>query len=182
MKILIVYQSKQGFTKQYAEWIRDSLDCDILENKLIRTGMIAGYDMVICGSGIYAGNIEGFDVVKMCSEKTDATHIIGFVVGLANPEILETHEVVEKAVNKVLGTEISKKVKYFYMQGGVRYGKLNPIYKSMVKMMGKTMTKNNFRLRKEDIALINAKKQDSDFSDRSNIAPLLKYINELGEK
>ncbi len=181
MRTLVIYQSKQGFTKQYAQWIRDELECAILENKNIKPDMLEGYDIIICGSGMYAGNIEGADAVKMACEKSSARNIILFIVGLADPSLDGTKHALEVSITKSLG-ENRRQVKTFYMQGGIRYGKLNPIYKSMIKMMGKTMKKRGFDSRPEDHALINAKKQDTDFSNKSSINPLIKYVREVGEK
>ncbi len=32
MKTIVVYKSKYGYTKRYAEWIAEELSCDIKEN------------------------------------------------------------------------------------------------------------------------------------------------------
>ena len=44
MKTVVVYRSKTGYTRKYAEWIAEELGCDIKENAKLSD--ITGYDMI----------------------------------------------------------------------------------------------------------------------------------------
>ena len=35
MKIIVIYKSKTGFTKRYAEWIAEELKCDIVQRFVV---------------------------------------------------------------------------------------------------------------------------------------------------
>ena len=47
MKTIVVYKSKSGYTRTYAEWIAQEMGCDIRENAELSD--IIGYDTIICG-------------------------------------------------------------------------------------------------------------------------------------
>lgn len=44
MRIIVIYKSKTGFTKRYAEWIAEELKCDILDYKNLSRLSIAEYE------------------------------------------------------------------------------------------------------------------------------------------
>lgn len=61
---VILYQSKYGATKKYAEWLAGRLGCEILETKSTKFTDIEKYDVVILGGGIYASGIAGLSFIK----------------------------------------------------------------------------------------------------------------------
>jgi len=62
-KVLIMYFSKYGSTKKYAEWIASELNGDIFNIKNIKQNILENYDTIILGSGLYAGRIEGLNIL-----------------------------------------------------------------------------------------------------------------------
>lgn len=64
MKILLIYKSKTGFTEKYANWIKEELNCDIEKISNIHKIDLNSYDLVIFGSRIHAGRIDGLDKIK----------------------------------------------------------------------------------------------------------------------
>jgi menaquinone-dependent protoporphyrinogen IX oxidase len=57
-KALVLYFSKYGSTKKYAEWIASELNGDIYNIKKFNQNSLKEYDTIILGSGLYAGKIE----------------------------------------------------------------------------------------------------------------------------
>ena len=64
MKILLIYKSKTGFTKKYAKWINEEIACDIVNIFNIQHVNFKNYDVVIYGSRIHAGRIDGLKKIK----------------------------------------------------------------------------------------------------------------------
>ena len=59
MKGIIIYKSKYGATKKYAEWIADATGYDITELSKAKTKDIILYqNLILCGA-IYASGISG---------------------------------------------------------------------------------------------------------------------------
>ena len=61
---IVVYKSKYGTAKQYAEWIAEDLNCEIKNMDDIRARDLEPYDNIIFGGGVHAGGIEGFDTFR----------------------------------------------------------------------------------------------------------------------
>ena len=64
MKGIIIYKSRTGFTKRYAQWISEELKYDIESYQDIRKDSIDQYDLVIYGGNLYAGKIDGLAKIK----------------------------------------------------------------------------------------------------------------------
>ncbi|MGI6331281.1 MAG: flavodoxin domain-containing protein [Zhaonellaceae bacterium] len=56
---VVLYQSKYGTTKKYAEWLAEELSCDLIETKKATIEQIEKYKTIILGGGIYASGIAG---------------------------------------------------------------------------------------------------------------------------
>lgn len=54
MKTIVVYQSKTGYTKKYAQWLYESLACPLKPLKDLKEDDLKGCDLIIYGGGVYA--------------------------------------------------------------------------------------------------------------------------------
>ena len=57
MSGVILYQSKYGATKRYAEWLSEETGFQCIETKKADINEIISYDSIILGGGIYASGI-----------------------------------------------------------------------------------------------------------------------------
>ena len=63
-KGIILYQSKYGATKKYAQWLQEETGFDLQETKLADVKQVREYDTIILGGGVYASGIAGFSFLK----------------------------------------------------------------------------------------------------------------------
>jgi hypothetical protein len=64
MKTIVIYKSKTGYTKQYAQWIAEELSADILPADKVSFQKLAEYDCIIFGGRLYAVGIDGLSLIK----------------------------------------------------------------------------------------------------------------------
>ena len=64
MKALIIYKSKTGFTKWYAEFIAKEVDGNLMDFKEVTTEIMSGYDVVVYGGGLWISRLT----VECCDE------------------------------------------------------------------------------------------------------------------
>ncbi|ASS38305.1 flavodoxin domain-containing protein [Mogibacterium pumilum] len=86
-KSIVIYNSKRGSTKQYAEWIAGELKCTAVPLQNFDYGSLGQFDVVIFGSWLRGSGIVGFDKFR----KQIAAHadkLIIFVTGISdyNPQ------------------------------------------------------------------------------------------------
>ena len=169
MKAIVVYKSKTGYTKKYAEWIAEELGCDIKENASLAD--IVDYDTVICGGGVYAGMVNGAKFIVKNLNRLSGKKLILFAVGSSRKE----QKVVEPLWNRLLTEEQQKNIASFYLRGGFDFSKLKGFDKLIMSMMKKQLQKQNSNA---DDGLSGAFERPVDYTDRGKIEKLIEYAKE----
>lgn len=180
MKIVVIYESKYGTTKKYAEWIADALSCDLFERKSIAPSKLADYDTIIYGGGLYAGGVSGIGLLTKNFNMICEKHIVLFTCGLADPTDLENVSHIREGLSKILSKEMQEKIKIFHLRGGIDYSKLHFIHKSMMAMLHTMIKKKDYdSLRNEDKEMLATYGQAVDFTDKESISPIIAYVEKL---
>ena len=81
MNGIILYKSKYGATKKYADWLSASTRFSCVETDKADIGMVSGYDVIILGGGIYASGIAGLSFFKKNIDKLKDKKLIVFCCG-----------------------------------------------------------------------------------------------------
>jgi hypothetical protein len=114
-KTAVLYYSKYGSTRQYAEWIAEELGADLIDAKARRLKLrdIRDYDTIIYGGGIYSGGIKGVELItKNWSKGLSEKRVIVFAVGIA----------VDIEANREQCREINFEKRLIYWMDGEEYG------------------------------------------------------------
>jgi menaquinone-dependent protoporphyrinogen IX oxidase len=179
-KTAVVFQSKYGSTKQYAEWIADELSCGIFERTKIKAADLLPFDTIIYGGGLYAGGVSGIDLLTKNYDKLRGKNLILFTCGLADPTDTYNTGNIKKSLCKVFTDEMQDKIKVFHLRGAIDYKKLGMIHKSMMAMLRKMLVKKDYdSLRNEDKEILDTYGKAVDFKDRATIFPIVSYIRGL---
>lgn len=166
MKTAVVYNSGTGFTKQYAEWIAQELDCEAVSIKDFRPDTANSYDVIVYGGWIMGNMINGLDKIRAMNPEK----LVIFATGSS-----EAGEEINKAVIKTnhLQNDI-----FFYMPAGFKFEKLNFFVRMMLKSLKKRAAKAENPTPQEKYM---AQKLGTSFdiSDRSYINPLVEAVRSL---
>lgn len=96
MKSVVIYRSKSGFVKKYAEWIAEELGADIFEASKFTVDMFATYDTVIYGGGLYVVGINGVKLITDNLKKLEGKKVIVFATGASPARKDVIHDVKTK--------------------------------------------------------------------------------------
>ncbi len=173
MKTIVVYKSKTGYTKKYAEWITEELGCDIKENAALSD--ILNYDTIICGGGIYAGSMNGGKLITKNLGKLSGKKLILFAVGAMLDEEKDT----VPFWNKQLTPEQQKSIGHFFLRGGFDFSQLKGADRLMMSMIKKHLEKIK-EPTDEDKGFLAAFSEPVDFTDKKNLAGLIEYAKNGG--
>lgn len=174
---VVIYKSKYGATKKYAQWISESLNAEIFESSKINMKDLLKYKNIIYGGGLYASGISGFSLIYKNFNKLKDKNIILFTVGLANPSNKEQFTPI---LEKNLSEEMRKKIKTFHFRGAIDYKRLSFIHKSMMAMLKKSVERLDENKRNEETKMmLETYGQVVDFTDKTLIAPLINFYNTL---
>jgi menaquinone-dependent protoporphyrinogen IX oxidase len=97
-KILVLYKTKYGSTKQYAEWIADALDADLLPMEHAWKETLERYDTVILGGSVRMGIITCSDFCIRHWEILKDKRIILFSVSGSKPTDPDIQDYYERSL------------------------------------------------------------------------------------
>lgn len=168
MKTLVLYNSKTGFTKRYAEWLGDMAGCTVMPFDKGRTTDLATYDTIIFASWFHAGTIQKLNAFKKM--KLDGRNRIVMVTGTAPPGAAETDTAIQNNFKND-----DEKYKVFYLPGGLSYEKMGIGDKIMMAGFRKIIKKANG----EDSEMYKRISHSYDNTSKEYLQPLVNYLNSL---
>lgn len=173
-KTLILYQSKTGFTKQYAEQIAQAAGADLLPLARANAAALAGYDTLVFGGRAFAGKINGWSkarrllFAKPCSARRWAVFVTGATPGSAA-------ETIGQLWAQSLTAAEQANLPHFYLQSGLCYEKMPLVERWMMKGLDTMLRKKKDKTEK-DIAMQRMISSSFDASDPAYAAPVIEWI------
>lgn len=172
MNSIVVYKTKYGSTKTYAEWIADDLNCEAVDVKDVKPDDLLKYDTIIYGGGLYAEIINGVGFITKNIEKFKNKKIIIFTTGITPSNVREYYD--GEVIQKNFKNGVPENVKIFNFLGKMILDELTLVHRTALKTLKKIMSsrENPTEMEKMLIELCDA---DGDFSDRKYIWELVEY-------
>lgn len=171
-KILVLYKSKYGTTKEYMELLSQNISCQVQDVSQFKFGEEADYQTIIFSSGIYAGKIAIIKELKKYYQLFVDKKIILFITGISPG----SDELIEQIKEHNL-TDFSKEISVFYGQGRYDENKLKLVDKILCRAISKMVTKKDdvsLDMDKQTIEVI--KNGYFDGFDEHYLQPLIDYL------
>ena len=172
MKTIVIYKTKYGSTKQYAEWISEELGCKAVDQKNVTPDDLKAYDVIIYGGGLYGEVINGVSLITKNIEALSDKKIIVYTTGITP---ISCHEYYDSyVVRKNFKSGLPKNVRIFNFLGKMVASELSLVHRTAIKTLKKIMSskENPSEMVKLLVELCDA---DGDFSDREEIKELVEY-------
>lgn len=169
-KILILYKSKTGFTRRYAEMISEEINCTLMDFNEATAHALSDYDTVVFGTRLFAGTIDGLNKAKEMFDTGKAKRFVLFVTG-ATPN--DMTDIIDKIWEKNLSE--SEEIPHFYMQSGLNYGNMSLGDKTMIKIAAAVLKRKKPKDAFE-AGFAEATAGSYDISSREYIMPLVEYL------
>lgn len=173
MNAIVVYKTKYGSTKAYAEWIGEELGCKTADAKEITIEELEKYDAIIYGGGLYAEVINGVSLITKNTDRLKNKKIAVYTTGITPLDCRDYYD--KLVIEKNFKNGLPDSIKIFNFTGKMVIDELSPVHKAALKTLKKIMSSKKEPTEMEKL-LIELCDADGDFSDRSQIADLVKYI------
>ena len=112
MKTIILYKTKYGSTKIYAQWLAEELGAELARTEAVSATSLGACDQIILGGSLFASGIRGVTWLKKNYAQLHGKRIAVFAVG-ASP--CEEHTLAEVRQHN-LEPELSE-LPLFYLRG-----------------------------------------------------------------
>lgn len=171
-KGIILYQSKYGATKKYADWLKEETGYDCIETKKATLSFVQAYDVIVLGGGVYASGIAGLQFLKKNINNLSGKKIAVFAVGASPYD--------EKAIQQARELHFKdamSEIPLFYCRGAWDEDKMSFGHRTLCRMLQKAVAKQNpEEYEPWQKALMAARGQKCDWTDKRNLEPLLGYL------
>ena len=138
MNAIVLYRTKYGSTKEYAECIADSLGCEAKDAKKIKIDDITKYDTIIYGGGLYAEVINGVSLITKNLEKLKDKKLIVFSTGITPLECRDYYD--KLVIEKNFKPEMLENIKVFNFMGRMILSELSIPHRTAIKALKKLMS------------------------------------------
>lgn len=175
MKTIVVYKTKYGSTKTYAEWIAEELSCEAVDVKDADIQMLSEYDTIIYGGGLYAEVINGVSIITKNLDKLKDKKIAVYTTGITPLDCRAYYD--EYVIKKNFKDGVPDNIRLFNFLGKMKMNELSLVHRTALKSLKKLMQgkKNPSEMEKMLVDLCDA---DGDFSNREDIKELIEYVKE----
>jgi ADP-ribose pyrophosphatase len=134
MKSIVVYHSKYGSTRQYAEWIGAETGAEVVELKQAKQKHLTAYDAVAFGCPFYAGRLKIAGFVQECAPKLAGKRLAFFAVTARQPDDQGIVTDYERAVPE----DVRRSLRFFALPGRLMLSQLSFLERGVMKMMKAT--------------------------------------------
>jgi flavodoxin len=173
-KVAVIYKSKYGATKKYAEWLSEDIEADPYSQDKCKIEILDDYDTIIYGGGIYGSRIAGLSLIKKNYNKLKNKNIIVFMVGASPYD--------EKAYIQLKEHNFSdelKNIKLFYLRGMFDLKSMSFRDKFLIGMLKGVLSKKDpDKFEPWEKAFIESMDKAADWTSRENLKEIEDYINE----
>ena len=171
-KGIILYQSKYGATKKYADWLKEETGYDCIETKNAKVSLVQNYDVIVLGGGVYASGIAGLHFLKKNISNLSDKKIAVFAVGASPYDEKAMMQIQEMHFKDALSG-----VPLFCCRGAWDEDKMTFGDRTLCKMLQKAVAKQNpDEYEPWQSALMSAVGQKCDWTDKKYLEPLIEYL------
>lgn len=194
-KAIVIYKSKYGTTKRYAEWIAGELECPAVSIENFKRSELKNYDKVIYGGALQAGGIKDLDKFmkwiktdlklldmyhggKITAEDLRKSGVVQrryaiFAVGIN----LENEEARRQLIDINFPKEYMKQLPCFYLPGEYHPENISGVDKMIIGMAKKMIAKKKASdTTEEDELLLKHLEEGCNMVDRERIAPIVREM------
>lgn len=182
-KTAVVYATRNGSTKRYAEWIARDCSAKLIALENADIDELVTYDTLVYGGCVYSGNIQGIAFIKNNRDLLEKVRLVVYTVGLTQPGD-------EAAFAQVLDRNFTKEerkgIHFFHFPGALDYKKMSMVQRCMMRVLKKSIQKKSKETRSQmEGYILDSFGGKIDFTNYAYIKELVKFVcadREIGEE
>lgn len=173
MNAIVIYKTKYGSTKTYADWIAEELGCESVDAKNVKIEDLEKYDTIVYGGGLYAEIINGVILLTKNMDKLEGKKLVVFSTGITPLKYREYYD--KMVIEKNFKPEIRDRFKVYNFLGKMIIDELSMVHKTALKTLKKIMEGKENPTEMEKL-LIELCETSGDFTDKAAIKELVEYV------
>lgn len=174
---IIIYKSKYGTTKRYADWLSQRLNVAAIDVSQFDTETLDRYQTVLFGSSVHIGKVKGIKFLKNNWENLSQKRVIVFASTGSPKPSSKQQEVIEASLPAI----ICRHIKFFPLPGAYNYRKLDFTDKLLMNLGPRTALRFKawFKGSKKAKEQLRSFCETQDWTSQEAITPIVSYVNNL---
>lgn len=164
---IIIYSSKTGFSKRYAQWLAEDLNCPTLPFRDRKGADLTKYDTIILTGGLYAGQMSGLKWLKSQLPALAGKRLAAVAVGCSPMDWPGQ----AKSLTQLFGG--TPEIRGFYCQGGLDYDHMGAVDRTMMAALRMML-----KAQKNQQEMLKGISQSFDGTNREYLAPVIQWANQ----
>lgn len=149
MTMIVVYGSRYGTTKSYAEEFARQKGIKAIPFRLLED--LTGYDTVVHFGALLGGGVYGLKKTLKLLDANGSQHLVIVTVGLADPKNAKNTDYLKQAIKKQVPVNILNNTEIYHLRGGIDYKKLSFMHRFMMYLTYKKAKKHDSGTNNEEI-------------------------------
>lgn len=175
MKDIILYGSKYGASRRYAEKL--SKQTGIPAISYIEAPNLSSMGTIVYIGSLYAGGVLGLAKTMKDFSLAEGQKLILATVGLSDPKEAETRENISVSLKRQLPAPLIEQAKIFHLRGAINYQTLSLPHRAVMGLLYRSLCKTPAeKLTPENRALTETYGKQVDFLDFSALEPIVQEI------
>jgi len=176
VKTLVIYSSKYGSTKKYAEWIAEELDGELSDLNKINQNDLNNYSTIILGISLYPGRVKNLSLLEKSYEILKDKNLIIYTCGIADVNDIKNVNNIKKRIKKIIPENIFEKIKIFYLRGSLDYKKMGFKHRIMMWVRKNEVIRKGLDKKDNDAKLlVETYGKAMDFINKESINGIIEY-------
>lgn len=172
MRTLILYTSKTGSTKKYAEDIAHAVNGDVFPLKKYKWKDVGDYDSIVFGGWVMGGKIQGIDDFLSHYDEISDKNILVFSSGMGFVTSESRDRLISGNVLDIYH------IRYYQLRGSFDYSKLHFPYNFMINTSLRALRKDPDSA--QDLSMVeNLKETPLEFYDQQGIDRIISVLHRL---
>ena len=172
MRTLILYTSKTGSTKKYAEDIAQAVNGDVFPLKKYKWKDVGDYDSIVFGGWVMGGKIQGIDDFLSHYDEISDKNILVFSSGMGFVTSESRDRLISGNVLDIYH------IRYYQLRGSFDYSKLHFPYNFMINTSLRALRKDPDSA--QDLSMVeNLKETPLELYDQQGIDRIISVLHRL---
>ena len=172
MRTLILYTSKTGSTKKYAEDIAHAVNGDVFPLKKYKWKDVGDYDSIVFGGWVMGGKIQGIDDFLSHYDEISDKNILVFSSGMGFVTSESRDRLISGNVLDIYH------IRYYQLRGSFDYSKLHFPYNFMINTSLRALRKDPDSA--QDLSMVeNLKETPLEFYDQQGVDRIISVLHRL---
>jgi hypothetical protein len=173
--LAIVYVSKYGHTKQYADWLKESFDADVITAASFNPTKFLAYKATVFMSGVYSDKIQIMEWFKKNAASINPAKII---IAAVSWYTNDSEDGKDKLIKENYPDNFKNVVPLVVINSGIDKKQITTVEKARLAAASASINKHDVRST-DDINALAIIKGYSDQTSKDNLASLIKAVNKV---